>query len=111
MGTIPTEIAKGELNDLIAYLRALAKGSDFYSKVKLMFVGEGKTFLLLHRRIQIYLPHTANVGKSSLLSSFVNISKKKNKKESLAPPEPNVATDGIDIADTAWEKCSRSLSY
>ena len=41
MGTVPLEIAKGEVSEILSYLRAIAKGSDFYSKVKLMFVGEG----------------------------------------------------------------------
>ena len=108
MGTVPLEIVKGEVSEILSYLRAIAKGSDFYSKVKLMFVGEGKLFFLprfhYYFNFLIQIP-PANVGKSSLLSSFVNLAKKKKaKKEITAPPEPNVATDGIDIADTNWDK-------
>ncbi|KAL6058667.1 Myotubularin-like phosphatase domain [Balamuthia mandrillaris] len=100
--TIPNEILSNGQQAILAYLRELKGGSESYSKVKLMFVGE------------------ANVGKTSLVSAFVNNVKqnnnaalrKRDKKEG-APlsqqsqqqlvQQNNLATDGIDITNTSWD--------
>eukprot|EP01088_Endostelium_zonatum_P020081 TRINITY_DN722_c1_g1_i1.p1 TRINITY_DN722_c1_g1~~TRINITY_DN722_c1_g1_i1.p1 ORF type:complete len:2287 (+),score=512.39 TRINITY_DN722_c1_g1_i1:319-7179(+) len=111
---IPKE-ANLNLKSLMSYLRALAQGSENYSRVKLMFVGEG------------------NVGKTSLLASFLQLSnynddwmtqaeaagapkgsepitkeKKKMSKEKavrrwIESRGPNIATDGIDIHEIKWD--------
>jgi GTPase SAR1 family protein len=85
LSTIPNEVLNLGLKAILAYLKELEGGSESYSKVKLMFVGE------------------ANVGKTSLVSSFVNINRKKKDRKEV-PAQPNIATDGIDIERTSWDK-------
>lgn len=101
LATIPRSVVKevvsplGSIKKMMKYLQDLQECSESFKRLRLMFVGDG------------------GVGKTTLLSCFEKERKleesdedKKDKYGKVFKREPkklNIATDGIDIADTKWQ--------
>jgi Leucine-rich repeat (LRR) protein/tRNA A-37 threonylcarbamoyl transferase component Bud32 len=91
MTSVPKQVLSGGWKELVPYLRALRRGSERFSTVKLMFFGDGavgKTSLLRSLRIaQGAKPREARQKVKKAAKKLTDLD--------------NMATDGIDISD--WE--------